>query len=152
MCLAVLIITVGSGVSLVLFVVVIHSGYVFFVSLNSDLFYCKRCVLIKDHWVNWCKWIALRLLWWFGWRSCVLQLDVLSIADELLPIIIILIRARVVMTDGLATASAQVVLTICVREVTGRGLVFRRFWSERRYEEVVASDNVRRGRKRRCSV
>ena len=47
--LPVLIITVGPVVSLVLLVVVIHSGYVFLVCLYSDLFDWKRCVPLKDH-------------------------------------------------------------------------------------------------------
>ena len=58
--LAVLIITVCPVVSLVLFVVVIHSGDVFVACLYSDLLACKRCVQLKDDCVDWCKWFALR--------------------------------------------------------------------------------------------
>ena len=46
--LAVLIITVGPVVSLVLLVVLIHSGDVFRVYLYSDLLDCERCVPLKD--------------------------------------------------------------------------------------------------------
>ena len=59
--LAVLIITVGPVVSLVLLIVVIHSGDVCLVCLYSDLFDCMRCVPLQDRWVDSCKWFALRL-------------------------------------------------------------------------------------------
>ena len=65
--LAVIIITIGPVVSLVLLVVVIHSGYVFLVCLYSDLFYCKGCVSLKDRWVDWCEWFALRFCLRVGW-------------------------------------------------------------------------------------
>ena len=117
--LAVLIITVSPMVSLVLLVVVIHSGDVSLVWLYADLFNCKRCVPLKDRWVDWCKWFALRFCLRVGRWWDFLELGVLRMADELFPIIIILVGARVVMTGGFATASAQIVLTICVREVAG---------------------------------
>ena len=66
--LAVLIITVGPMVSLVLRIVVIHSVDVFLVCPYSDLINCKGCVPLKDRWVDWCKWFALtfrlRVDWW----------------------------------------------------------------------------------------
>ena len=112
--LAVLIITVGPMVTLVLLVVVRHSGDVFLVCLYSNLFDCKRCVHPKDRWVDWCKWLALRFCLRVGRWWGFLGLGVLWIANELFPIIIILIGARVVMTGGFATASAQIIVTICV--------------------------------------
>ena len=65
--LAVLILTAGPIVSLVLLVVVIHSGDVFLVCLYSDLFDCKGCVPLKDRWVDWCKWFAVRFYLRVGW-------------------------------------------------------------------------------------
>ena len=65
--LAVLVITVGSVVSLLLFVVLKHSGDVFLICFYSDSFDCKRCVPFKDRWVDWCKWFALRFCLRVGW-------------------------------------------------------------------------------------
>ena len=49
--LAVLIITVGPVVSLVLLVLHIHPGDVIRVCLYSDLFDCERCVCLQDCWI-----------------------------------------------------------------------------------------------------
>ena len=50
--LAVHIITVDSVVSLVLLVVLIHSGDDFFVGLCSNLLNCERCIPIEDCWID----------------------------------------------------------------------------------------------------
>ena len=65
--LAVHIIAVGLVVSLVVFVVLIHSGDVFLVCFYCDMFDCKRCVHFQDYWVDWCKWFALRFCLRVGW-------------------------------------------------------------------------------------
>ena len=49
--LAVLIITISPVVSLVLLVVLIHSGDVFLVYLYSDLLHCERCIPLEDCWI-----------------------------------------------------------------------------------------------------
>ena len=145
--LAVLMITVGLMVSLMLLVVVIHSGDVFLVCLHSDLFNCEGCVPLKDCWIDWGERWALWFSLWFGGYCNILELVVLRIADELLPVIIIVVRTRVVMRSGFATASAQIVRTICKREAPARGgLVLRYVCGKRRYGEVVASDSVGRDR------
>ena len=65
--LAVLIMKVGSMVSLVLLVVVINSVYEFLICLYSDSFDCKGCVPLKDRWLDWCKWFAFRFYLRVGW-------------------------------------------------------------------------------------
>ena len=61
---------------------------------------------------------------WFGGCCDLLKLDVLRIADKLLPVIIILVGASVIMCGGCAAASSQIVFAIYVREVASGGLVF----------------------------
>ena len=122
--LAVLIITVCPMVSLVLLVLLIHIDDVFLVCLYSDSRNYERCVLLKDCRIEGCKRCTVKILlsdWWYN----PLALAVHSIADELLPVIIISIRARVVMTRGIDTPSAKIVCAISVGEVAGAGLVFR---------------------------
>ena len=119
MSIAVLIITVGPVVSLVFFVVVIHSGNVFLICLEPDLFDCERYIPLKDCWIDWGERCTLWFLLWFGGCCNFLELGVLRVVSKLFPVINHLIRARVVMPGGFATASAQIIFTICVREVTG---------------------------------
>ena len=49
----------------------------------------------------------------------------LRIADELFPVIIVLVKASVMISCGFAAASAQIVFAMYVREVVGGGLIFR---------------------------
>ena len=51
--LVVVIITVGSVISLVLRVVLIHIVDVFLVSFYDDLLDCARCILFEDCWIDW---------------------------------------------------------------------------------------------------
>ena len=145
--LAVLIITVGPVVSRVQLVVVIYARDVVLGCLYSDMFDSETSVCIKHCWIDWCERYALLIWLWFDRWVNFLEIGVLRIVDKLLPVIIFLVMARMVMGGGFATASAQVVFTIGVREVAGGGgLVFLHIWYKRGYGEVVASESVRRNR------
>ena len=74
------------------------------------------------------------------------------ITHELLPVIILWIRAILRMADGFALASLQILYTMCEQEVAGGGFVFCHVWYERRYVQVVAGDGVWSGRLGRCSL
>lgn len=105
---AALIITVGAVVSLMLLVVVMPSGDVMLACLDSDLFNLERCILCKDCWIYWCARCASSYGgWWFF-----LKLSALSVTNELLLVIIILVRARMVMAGDFAAASVEIVFTI----------------------------------------
>ena len=140
---AVLNITVGIVVLLVLLVVHMHSDDVLLACLYSDLLDCEGYVPLKESWIDWCKRCTVLFLWFRGWCD-LLGLGVLSMTDELFPGIIILAWGSVVMASGFAMASVHIVFTICVREVAGGGLVCRHVCSERRDGKVIASDGVRR--------
>ena len=115
--LAVLIITVSTMVSLVLHVVVIHSGDVFPVCLYSDMCDCERSVSLNQCWIDSCQRYAPLIWVWFGRSGNFLEIDIFRIVDKLLPVIIILVRATVGMAGSCATASEQIVLAIWVQEV-----------------------------------
>ena len=121
--LAVLISTVGAVVSLVLLPVLIHSDDVCCVCLYSDVLNRDRCIHLNDCWMDWYARYALRVLWFGGWYD-LQELVVLSIADEVFPVSITLVQTSVMGADCFATTSAQIVFTICMREVAGGGLVF----------------------------
>ena len=59
--LAVLIITVGTVVSLMLHLVFIHTVDVFLVWVYSDLHNSETCVPLEDCWIAWCERCALRM-------------------------------------------------------------------------------------------
>ena len=109
--LAVHIITVDPVVSLVLLVVLIHSGDVFFEGLCSDLLNCERCIRIEDCWIDLCERCALRTCWFGGWYD-LLELVVYRVTDELFPVIIILLSASIMMAGSFATTSEQIVCAI----------------------------------------
>ena len=149
--LAILSITVGSVVSLVLLVLRIHPGNVFIASLYSDFLNGERCIQREDCWIDWCEgctiWVSS-----FGQRCDLLKLGVLGIADVLLPVIRMIVRVGVVMTACFPMASAQIVFAICMRKVSGGGLVFWHVCSEKRHGTVIAGDGVRGSRSCRSSV
>ena len=64
---AVLNITVGTVVSLVLLVVHMHSEDVLLVCLYSDLLDCESYVPLKESWIDWCKRCTVSFLWLSGW-------------------------------------------------------------------------------------
>ena len=65
--LAVLIITVGPVVSLVLLVVLKHSGDIFLVCLYLDLRNCARYIQLEDCWIDWCERCTVWFLWFSGY-------------------------------------------------------------------------------------
>ena len=114
MSLAVLIITVGPVVSFMLLVVLIHSGDVLLVCHYSDLLDCQICIPLKDCWLQRCNTCTVSFSWFGGWRD-ILKLDVLGIAHELFPVIIIFVRPSLLGTGGFASASPQIAFAICIR-------------------------------------
>ena len=140
--LVVLIITLGRVVSVVLLVVLIHSVVVLLVCRYSDLLKCESCIPVKDCCIEWFKTCALRILWFGGW-CYFLALGVLTIADELFTGIIILDKTSLMVAGAIATASEQIVFTICMQEVAGGGLVLWHVWSVRRDGEMITGDSVR---------
>ena len=103
--LAVLIVTFGPVVSLVLLIVLIHSGDVLPMYLHADLHDSESCICLENCCIDCCERSALRILWFGGWCD-VLELGVLQVADQLFPVIIIVVRASLVMSGGFATTAA----------------------------------------------
>ena len=116
--LAVHIIAVGLVVALVLLVVPMHAVDAFLVCLNLILLYCERCVTPKDCSIDSCQKYAVWFLL-FGMWCDLLELAVLKVADELFPVIIIMVQTSMMVARGFATPSARIVFAIFVRLVAG---------------------------------
>ena len=103
--LAVVIITVGAGISLMFLVVFIDPGDVHLVYLYPDLLNCESCGPLESRRIDRFDWCALPILWFGGWCD-LLELPGLRIADKLLPVIIILIMETVVIPSGFSAPFA----------------------------------------------
>ena len=115
--LAILIVTLGPVLSLVLLVVRIHSDDVFLVCLYSYLRSCESCIPLEDCGINCCERCTVWVLWFGPWCD-LLKRGVLRLADKLLRVSIIFIRASVLMTACFATAAAQIVLqSVCEKSL-----------------------------------
>ena len=111
--LAVLIVTVGSVVLLVLPIVLIYPHDVLPVCLKANLLPCERYVPLKHCWIDGGERCTVWFLLVGRWYD-LLELDVLSVADKLYPDIIIVVRTSVMVAGGFATPSAQIVFAICM--------------------------------------
>ena len=136
------IIIVGPVVSLMLLVVLMHSGDVLLIYLHFDLLAGERCVPLKDWCINWCERCTLQILCFARWW-CVLKSGIRWIADEVFTVIIILERSHVMMASGCGTTCGQLIFAICELDVAGGGLGS---WHVCRYGIVIAHNTVGRVR------
>ena len=75
-----------------------------------------------------------------------MELNILRITNEVLPVVINFMRASVIIARGFAAASTHISFAPSVRDVAGGGLVFSHLWCTRRDGKILAGDGVSRGR------